>query len=455
MAELQNSDIQGFVLSSYSKNMPCANYVLLRINEVSACLNWLKEITPQITNGLDRKTNHYLNIAFTCSAFQKIGYSEADLSTFSVAFQEGMSAPNRQKILSDDGSNAPENWSWGNDKKPVDILLLVFASDEEELQQQLTLLQARANLSSGVEIVQSLYAGRQPNSHEHFGFLDGIGQPVIEGTDRKVSQLKRTGHATEVKAGEFILGYENEMQKVDPMPRLGKMPEFGRNGTYLVFRQLEQHVDKFWNYIKMATTDKAGQSLLIDQERMAAKIVGRWKSGAPINKYPNADPASSSGSNEENSFGFATEDKVGFGCPLGAHIRRINPRDSLFDNPALSLLTLRRHRIIRRGRSYGHRTEDVYKNDGKERGLHFICINSNIERQFEFIQQTWVNNRSFAALNYETDPLIGHHSALTSFSIQGRPARTRVHNLDDFITLMGGAYFFMPGIKGLIGLAKG
>lgn len=453
MAQLTYSDIQGFVLSSYAKNMPCANYLLIKITDIKDFQKWLGTIMPKITTAVDRKSDFCLNIAFTATAFQKFGFTANELMSFSVPFQEGMNTPTRQQILGDDGNNAPASWLWGNQDNPVDVLLLLFAKDEDQLNEELMMIKRGIDESSGVQLIKSLSAGRQPDSHEHFGFLDGIGQPVIEGTDQKARQLNRTGHATEIKAGEFILGYENEMQKTDPLPAISSMPAFGKNGTYLVFRQIEQHVHSFWSYLKEKSTGADGQSSLEDQEKLGAKMVGRWKSGTPISEYPDADP-NPSGVNEENDFGYAAHDESGFGCPFGAHIRRANPRDSLFDDPAVSLLTLKRHRIIRRGRSYGDRTRDVYQEDGKERGLHFICINSNIERQFEFIQQTWVNNLNFATLDHETDPLIGRRTQTNIFTMPGYPARTRIHNLSDFITIKGGAYFFMPGMGALKELAK-
>ncbi|WP_184548019.1 Dyp-type peroxidase [Mucilaginibacter sp. FT3.2] len=453
MASLNFSDIQGFVLSSYATKMPCANYLLLKVTDVKACKAWLGSIIPQITTGTDRKNDFSLNIAFCATAFRSFGFTEADMISFSAAFQEGMITETRRQIMGDTGNNKPDNWTWGNDKRGVDILLLLFAIDETELKKKLTALEAGILESGGVEVVQSLPAGRQPDSKEHFGFLDGIGQPTIEGTGQKERQLTRTGHATELKAGEFVLGYENEMQKIDPLPAIAGAPEFGKNGTYLVFRQIEQHVHRFWNYVKETAITINAQAGVADQDKLAAKMVGRWKSGAPLAEYPDADPAPT-GTNEENNFGFAANDQSGAKCPIGAHIRRTNPRDSLFDDPKMSTLTVRRHRIIRRGRSYGHRTEDVYTDDREERGLHFICINSNIERQFEFTQQTWVNNLNFAALDHETDPLVGQRDPNSMFSIQGCPARTRIHNLPDFVTIKGGAYFFMPGMAALLELVK-
>jgi Dyp-type peroxidase family len=227
------------------------------------------------------------------------------------------------------------------------------------------------------------------------------------------------------------------------------------NGTYLVFRQLEQHVHKFWQYIDQATRDGSGNSVPLEQDKLGAKIVGRWKSGAPTTTHPHSDPEIPPAVNQNNNFSFAKGDEIGLGCPIGAHIRRTNPRDSLFNDPEVSLRTVKRHRIIRRGRSYGDRSANVFVDDGKERGLFFICLNSNIERQFEFIQQSWSNNPSFSALNNETDPLIGQRNDGNVFSIPGCPVRTRVHNLPEFVTTKGGSYFFMPGMKALNQLAKG
>jgi len=453
MATLEDSDIQGFVLSSYAGNQPCANYLLLKITDAAACRRWLTQITGSITTGTDRKIDFSLNIAFTATGFAKLGFTANDLTTFSVPFQDGMSTPVRQQLLGDSGKSAPVNWSWGNENNPVDVLLLLFARDEDELGKQSGLLQTGIRTSGGVELVKLLSAGRDANSKENFGFLDGIGQPIIEGTGREAKQLGRTGHATVIKAGEFILGYENEMQTTDPLPATPKMPEFGRNGTYLVFRQLEQDVSRFWNYLQETTRDTSGNSLPADQEKLGAKIVGRWSSGAPLTLNPHSDPAAPDGVDQHNNFSYADKDPDGFGCPIGAHIRRTNPRDSLFDNPAVSLKTVNRHRIIRRGRSYGHKIADVHIDDNKERGLHFICLNSNIERQFEFIQQNWANNPAFGALNNETDPLIGQRNDGNVFSTQACPARTCIHDLPEFVTTKGGAYFFMPGINGLKQLA--
>jgi Dyp-type peroxidase family len=456
MVKLKDEDIQGFMFSSYARNLHCAAYLLLQITGREPSRRWLGETVDKITTGKQksreerRKETVAMNIAFTSGGLKNLGFSDEELSTFSRPFQEGMVTAPRAKTLSDTGDSDPKNWKWGNLDSPVDILLMVFAVDENMLAEQLKLRRAEISASGGLQEVTILpQAGRQPDMKEHFGYLDGVGQPVIEGSGKAQNQLKRTGHATVIKAGEFILGYENELGVLDSYPRTGEMPEFGVNGTYLVFRQMEQHVNAFWTFLEEATRSN-GISDPDARERLGAKIVGRWKSGAPVTRHPDRDPYQGIPPKiDENDFGYNEQDKHGFGCPIGAHIRRSNPRDSLPPNPETALQSAKRHRIIRQGRSYGDHAENVFVEDDKERGLHFICLNSDIERQFEFIQQTWINNKKFGGLYDEVDPLVGRHKSDNLFTVQDDPLRTRVRNLLKFVTIKGGGYFFMPGISAL------
>lgn len=453
MAALQVTDIQGFILSSYASNMPCATYMMLRITDYKQGRTWLSKLYADITPASDRKADYALNIAFTSSGLAKFGFSAEEVTTFPQSFQDGMTATHRSSILGDQGINAPENWKWGNKQSPVDILVLLFAANEDILAEQVQASKDSIEGTGGIEIVVVLAAGRQPDSKEHFGFLDGIGQPVIEGSNRESKQFDRTGHATVVKSGEFILGYLNELNILMPVPAAKGMVNFGINGTYLVFRQIEQNVSAFWKFLEEATRKADGTTDLDSMERTASKMVGRWKSGAPLTKYPLLDPVEAAEVNEENDFEYQAGDRDGFGCPFGSHIRRANPRDSLNTDPVKALQSSKRHRIIRRGRSYGDRTKDVFVDDGKERGLHFICLNSSIERQFEFIQQTWINNKTFAKLYDEVDPIIGQHTRESLFTIQQEPVRCRIQHISNFTTLKGGAYFFMPGMAALRFLA--
>ena len=453
--QLERHDIQGFVLSSYA-HLPCANYLLLQITDPELARRWIQGLEGQITTAERKQEGFSLNLAFTSTGLSKLGFSASELSTFSRPFAEGIVSEHRSRILGDTYENAPEKWDWGSAVNPVDILLLIFAEDENALERQLSQRFGEIESCDGLQTVAALAAGRQPDTKEHFGFEDGVGQPVIEGSGSEVRQQRRTRHSTIIKAGEFILGYENELNIRVALPEAKGMPTFGQNGTYLVFRQIGQDVAKFWNHLREITRRDDGSDNDDALERLAAKIVGRWKSGAPLTKYPEGDPYKDTAQiSTDNDFEYDAEDKKGFGCPIGAHIRRANPRDSLGPDPETALQSAKRHRIMRRGRSYGHRIKNRFEDDGVKRGLNFICLNGDIERQFEFMQQTWINNRSFAGLYDEVDPLIGKKSKdANSFTVQRDPVRRRFHNLQDFVSIKGGAYFFMPGIKALKHLAR-
>ncbi len=453
--QIERPDVQGFVLSSYA-HLPCANYLLLQITDPELARQWIKRLESQITNAKNKQEGFSLNVAFTSTGLSKLGFTAPELSTFSRAFTEGMISEHRSRILGDTGENEPKSWDWGSADNSVDILLLIFAADENMLAMQVNSKSSEIKSCGGLQTAAALAAGRQSDTKEHFGFEDGIGQPVIEGSGSETRQKERTSHATVLKTGEFILGYENELNICVALPSLKEMPAFGRNGTYLVFRQMEQDVAKFWNYLRDITRRADGTADDAALEYFAAKIVGRWKSGAPLTKYPHGDPYKNPPEKcNENDFDYHEQDRKGFGCPIGAHIRRTNPRDSLGPDPNTALQSAKRHRIIRRGRSYGDRIENYFVDDGVPRGLNFICLNSDIERQFEFIQQTWINNKTFAGLYDEVDPLVGKKDKNSdSFTIQNEPVRQMIHKLQDFVKIKGGAYFFMPGIRALHHLAR-
>lgn len=473
---LQFDDIQGILLSSYA-HLPCAAYLLYTIDNAEKARQWLALCADEVKNADGKENSYSVNLAITFQGLRKLGLDESTLRTFPIPFRDGMHSKKRSHILGDTNENSPEFWEWGNEHLSVDLLLMVFACDETVIKQQVARMKTRIEETGALSLSKHLAAGRQPDNREHFGFADGVGQPVIEGNDRHLEkQQRRTNHATIVKAGEFILGYVNEYgvpaespvvsASLDPQKWLpeydvpedlrftrsvdeGKLHDLGRNGSYLVFRHLKQHVARFWNFLDAATRTPDGQRDAEARVRLGAKFVGRWPSGAPLVLSPHEDnPALK----EENDFGFAGTDRYGFACPIGSHIRRANPRDSVNKNPDASLNSVRRHRLTRRGRSYGDRLADVMVDDGKDRGLYFICLNADIERQFEFVQQTWINNPVFGDLDNETDPLIGNQDKdLCSgrMTVQNDPVRMRVQNLCSFVTVLGGAYFFLPGIKAI------
>jgi Dyp-type peroxidase family len=473
MAELEREDIQGIVVSAY-KHLQCAAYVLLRVTDSPKARSWLGQRVTEVTPSENKHASLSINLAFTCCGLQNLGLSQDVLATFSLPFQEGMAVPYRARLLGDNDENDPSRWDWGTSNNSVDILLMLFAKDEATLNSALEREQS-AFTAGGVEQVKVLQAGRQPNTHEHFGFADGIGQPVMEGTGNKQRQLERTHHATELPVGEFLLGYSNVYKVIAPSPAVAAvadpqqllpaiptdatglngevgMHDLGRNGSYLVFRQLSQRVASFWQFLDKATCAPNGVSNPEARDCLGAKFVGRYKSGAPLVLSPQHDDPTLQ---NENNFTYYDKDPNGVACPIGSHIRRANPRDSLGPDPATALNSANRHRILRRGRSYGHHLEDVMIDDGKERGLHFICLNGDIERQFEFVQQTWINNPVFAGLDGEVDPLVGNLKKGDSiFTVQAEPLRQRVRGLSRFVVMKGGAYFFLPGVQALKYLAS-
>jgi len=473
MAELERKDIQGMVVSAY-KHLHCAAYLLLRVKNAAQARVWISQRVAEVIASEVKHPALSINLAFSYSGLKNLGLKQDALDAFSFPFQEGMAAESRARLLGDIDENDPSGWDWGAPNNPVDVLLLIFAKDETTLNSELERQQS-AFATGGVELVKNLQAGRQPNTHEHFGFNDGIGQPVMEGTGNKKRQLERTHHATELPVGEFLLGHPNVYKVIAPSPAVkptddprqllpvipadaaglnaeAGMHDLGRNGSYLVFRQLAQRVAQFWNFLDKATSSPNGASNPDARDRLGAKFVGRWKSGAPLVLSPKSDnPAL----RDENNFAYFDKDPHGLACPIGSHIRRSNPRDALGPDPPTALNSANRHRILRRGRSYGRHLENPMVDDGADRGLHFICLNSDIERQFEFVQQTWINNPVFAGLDGEVDPLVGNlKKGDAIFTVQAEPLRHRVHNLSRFVVVKGGSYFFLPSIRALKYLAS-
>ena len=468
MAELEGQDIQGLVISGYG-HLPCATYMLLRITDGAVARRWLAQIVDKVTTAAGKQERTSVNLAFTREGLEHLGLDADAVKTFSRAFFEGMATEHRSRILGDAKENDPANWNWGGagETKAVDILLLLFAVDEAEL--DLLLARQRVGFAqSGISELMALGAGRQPDSHEHFGFADGMGQPAIEDSP----QAKKAAARNLLKAGEILMGHINTYDKAADSPLVDAardpqrfLPEvqgtagdqsarrdLGRNGTYLVFRQLAQHVADLYHFFDEATRTPDGELDLDASSRLAAKFVGRWPSGAPLVLTPDKDDL---GLAENDDFGYYDRDPRGFFCPLGSHIRRANPRDSLGPDSTKGLASANRHRILRRGRSYGHRLANPRVDDGAERGLHFICLNSDIERQFEFVQQTWINNPVFGGLNGEVDPLVGYvDKGDAIMTVPADPLRTRVHNIRRFVTVKGGAYFFLPSIRALRYLAS-
>jgi Dyp-type peroxidase family len=494
METIEWEDVQRIVLSGY-KHLPRSAYVLWRFQPEKRAgkKEWLAELAKRLTPAVpdpSSKTQSAINLALTYSGLRHLGIAEPELNSFSLEFIEGMAPqpasktqiPRRTNILGDLGASSPACWDWGgwNKNRDIDGLLLLFAADEKSLDEQIKI--EGAKLDQVAERDPIVLKGRLfcPDMKEHFGYVDGLSQPRIEGRPKRnkhksadKNNTSRIKPGSEVKPGEFLLGYLNERRA---RVTNGQGRDIRRNGTYLVFRQLEQDVPAF-NAFLSDVAKRIGEN----EEWIAARLLGRWRNGDPLvakghdaqpanAKEPDAKAADAKGpdaktvdaeksdakaADSKNDFLYYNEDRSGLMCPIGAHIRRANPRDSLAPDPDTALRLSKMHRIIRRGRPYGEKWQpDAAKPDGEnaERGMLFIALNADIAGQFEIIQHSWLNNPHFNGLYTGTDP-ISHFSEDGSITIQNRPVNLQICRPEPFVRVRGGAYFFLPGIRALRDIA--
>ena len=395
---LELNDMQGLLIRGFG-NLLGAQYVLLRLTDADLGKLYISELLPSITPATDKPANYAVQLAFTYAGLSFLQLPGEGLASFSREFREGMTEGHRQFILGDSGDNAPDNWVWGNPaREEIHLLLVIYSRNEETLAEKLLLEKVRAD-KYGVVEMHTLPTGLLQGHKEHFGFRDDISRPIIEELAENVE--KKAG--VTFPAGEFIMGYKNLYDEFAPAPNFSSAPDkmnilppcpdfagkkdFGKNGTYLVFRQMEQDVFGFWDYLKGQGKNKE------EVIGLASKMVGRWPDGSPLTLTPNnADPSLSTA----NTFGFWNEDKAGLKCPIGAHIRRTNPRDHLVTERTQkdSVEMAAKHRMLRKGRPYGKPVTDILQpsdimdlpEDNEKRGLHFLCLVTDIRRQFEFVQ---------------------------------------------------------------------
>lgn len=488
------SDVQGLVRFGYAR-MTDACYFLVKVRQTATARRWLATapITTAVKFNPPPKTA--LQVAFTRQGLEALRVPQNVIAGFSAEFISGMASDeNRCRRLGDVAANSPANWRWGNADRVPHAVVMLFA--ESGLLDSWKHSIMGQSWSAAFEEIACLPTSDM-EGHEPFGFIDGISQPEIDwdqirkvpinGYERKYSNL--------VSLGEFLLGYRNEYRRYTDRPLLdlqdpagqdlpfaedqpGKK-DLGRNGTYVVMRQLVQDVRGFWQFL-----DRAANSKPEGRYKLASLMVGRtFADGSPLVPLSReAIPGITDQHNgiQQNQFTYDL-DVDGTHCPYGAHIRRANPRNPDIPGDPKGLISVlirtlgfgnrniredliastRFHRVLRRGREYGRKLtpEEALQpsppQDG-EAGLHFFAINSNIQRQFEFIQAAWVMRTKFDGLTEESDPLLGGRTPLagcpftTTFSVPQRGGiRNRVMGLPQFINVRGGAYFFLPGINAL------
>ena len=415
-------------------------HVLLRVDDAQAGRAFLRRLTPYVDPAAGQRiaANCWLDVGISYTGLEALGLPKESLQSFPEAFRVGMAARARQ--LGDDGVNDPKNWDKPFGTGQVHIGVSAFTDSEEKRRHALAIAREQYEGFSGVNVLAMQDFGAQPGDLNSLGYKDGIDQPPIEGSG--IEPLP--GQGRPIKAGEFILGYPGEAGVPVPVPQ----PEIlGRNGTYVGFRKYQSRVAAFNRFLQ------ANGSTKDEQELLAAKLVGRWRSGAPLTLAPDVDnPALGADPKRNNDFNYAN-DPHGRQVPFGSHIRRMNPRDTQLTR----LTDVNIHRLIRRGTTFGqpydpNAVSEEY--DQLPHGAIFLFISAKAMATMEFLQQEWINDGNFIGVGDERDPIIGRQEDGATFTIPKQPVRRRIHGIQTFNVLRGGEYFFMPSISALNWLAN-
>jgi Dyp-type peroxidase family len=429
---LEFDDIQHILLTRAPAMT--GRYEFLSFRDSAAGRAWLRAILEKVHSAKAmretvEKDKRWVTVAFTWNGLRALGVEEAALATFPQEFRQGMVA--RAEMLGDSGRNHPSNWTDKTSSPDLHAIVMLFARDAAERNRCVSEHAKLIAQCQGVEVLSTLDLEATPPfdyAHDHFGYRDRLSQPVIEGS----GDTPTPGSGAPLKAGEFILGYPDENAHVQlPEPEI-----LSRNGSFMAYRRMEEHVGAFRDFLR------ANGKTPEEQEFVAAKLMGRWRSGAPLVLAPDKDnPTLGADPKRNNDFNYKQEDPHGYAVPLGAHIRRMNPRDTA--------ASMNRRRMIRRGATYGPALPEDAPDDGKERGIAAFVICASLVRQYEFAQNVWVNDKTFHELGNERDPIIGNQDGTLEYKIPKRPIRKTITGLPAFTTVKGGAYFFLPGLKAL------
>jgi Dyp-type peroxidase family len=459
MTLIELDDVQGNILLGY--RLPLARYTFLRIGDAESGRRFIDLALSDITTSelwSESKVRSTFNLAFTYHGLEALDVPGRSLGSFPSEFREGMQR--RADLLGDRGPSAPDRWDPIWRSGGVHVWTAIHAINQQALDERAAWLDSCLKGGGNVEVVSvqnaaALVIDGARSPKEHFGYTDGYGNPVIDGApDRKrsiVGRGKLVGTEWKpVATGEFLFGYRDEGEEVPPAPVPAVL---SRNGTFLVYRKLHQNVGRFRRFLREVGAAYAGGPAML-----AAKIAGRWSDGTPLSLSPDhPDPSLAADVDRASTFQYG-DDPLGVKCPLGAHMRRMNPRDALgFDGKLTN-----RHRILRRGLPYGeHVPESLPGDDTGEHGIVFMAINASIERQFEFVQRQWVSHGNDFFQGDDPDPLIGYHDGTHKAIIQGDPADPVARppfvctQLPQFVETRGGEYFFVPSLTALRLIAKG
>lgn len=449
-------DIQDNILAPIL--MRYGRHIFLKFGDGTQARAWLRNMLNRVNARQEERGSRFtVNIGFTYEGLKALGMSDRAVNSFPEAFRAGMRG--RAHLVGDVGPHAPEHWHGDLGGPDIHAMVWVRTDSAEGRDVASRVLQDEMDTTGGVEVrfVQDTMALAHENGigseGEHFGFVDPISQPPVEGAATAtypgdgVQEADGTWRA--LKPGEFVLGYEDE---AGPQGTLAPEPrELRLNGTYMVFRKLYQDVAAFRRYLATAAKALYGCDDQHHQDLVAAKMMGRWRSGCPLDLSPDKDdPAIAADPQRRNNFSYAGDDQ-GLRCPLGAHLRRTNPRGT----PLKRATAVRRHRLIRRGVEYGpHLAAGMLADDGVDRGLVNLFIQTDIERQFEFVQKEWMQGGEFIGLDpNEQDPINGTGGPGSQMIVPGAK-QPFLFDLPAFVKVRGGEYLFVPGLTALNGIIE-
>jgi deferrochelatase/peroxidase EfeB len=474
---LDLADIQGFILRGY--RMPMVRHFLLSVGNPSSARLLLGRLVsgdetaaPQITTAEDwhvgfapgpvdnpadpprRKPDYCLNIGITWPGMIALEIKDRvpaiSFKSF-PAFAAG--AAERAKLVGDTGPGAPENWIGAFGKGSDHVLVTLHALSPDALtsySERLSALFAEGGAfreiwrQDGVALMEMKDGKPVPTSKVHFGYTDGISMTTIHGGPERYPP----DHQQPCDPWLFVLREDSENYLV-PEPR-----ELGQNGSFACFKMVMTDVVGFEKFLQ-SNKDK------IDPELLAAKICGRWRNGVPLALSPDTDsPPGGIPFEQLNNYEYVNADgsgdPKGLRCPVGAHMRRINPRGQPVTGQSHPGGSNNTHRLIRRGMPYGPVYDPAKPYDGIERGLLGYFINSSFENQYEFVLSQWVNDSAFAGavrLNPKSkDPMIGTQDPAQSIFVipqaDGAPA-INVTDFSTFVTTKAAAYCFLPSITAI------
>jgi Dyp-type peroxidase family len=438
------ADVQGLILRGYT--MAVGRHIGLSVRDVNSARSFLATLTdddpavPRVTTAepWPVKPDYCINLGLTYPGLVALEVSPQSLASFPTEYVQGAAA--RAEIVGDIETSAPRHWlAWLLDPG-LHLLLSLFAQSPDALDS--TTQQLERVWSSGCLELGRLDGQWLPGNTTHFGYRDGLSQPIIE-------DMPPTGlpdHLPQAPLGEFLLGYPSQQLNY-PVPA---PPQLGINGSFAAFRVLAQDVDTFAEFL----TEQAARTGM-SEELLAAKLCGRWRNGTPLVLAPDTDtPDPPIPPDALNDFDYVGDygDERGYRCPIGSHIRRMSPRGQQVIGGSTHL-----HRILRRGIPYGPPYDPTHPHDGHNRGLLGLFIGVSLRDQFEFLMANWANDGTFTAgLGHTQDPLLGArptHSTAT-FSIPHPQGPVILDGLSRFVITRGSAYCFLPSITALRYLAE-